>query len=485
MIKSRSAVALAQVLVLAGCAQAPAYEVPPQVVPVSYKETGPWQTAKPSDQLMRGEWWELFNDPILNILEARVNGSNQDLAAALARYNESRAYETEANSAMYPTVQGVASISRNRQSDTRPLRGSNQPDVYGANTIGFSASYELDLWDRVHNLVTVGKAEMQASAAELESTRLALHANLASDYLELRGLDDKTALLDETVKSYRSQLKLFENLHQGGIASALDVARVQTQLEEAQTQVADNVARRSLLEHAIAVLVGESASTFSIAASFVVPARPEIPVSVPSTLLQRRPDIAAAERRVAAANAGIGIARAAFFPNIMLGLQGGFQNTGALNLLSLPNSFWSIGPTALFTLFDAGRWEAEVKLAQAKTDEAASQYRATVLHAFKEVEDNLALLQQLHQEEVSEQSAVASAQRSLDLSMSRYRAGAVSYLEVIDAQGSVLRTRRTALDITTRARLASIGLIRALGGGWTVNPDIETATASKNAKSLP
>lgn len=484
MKKTCLALVLVELLAVAGCSLAPTYEVPHQAVPNNYKETGPWQIAKPSDQLIRGDWWQLLNDQTLNSLEDRINGSNQDLAAAFARYNESKAYEAEANSAMYPTVQGVASFSRNRQSDNRPLRGNNQPDYYGANTIGFSASYELDLWDRVHNLVTAGKAAMQASAADLESIRLALHANMASDYLELRGLDAEAELLNETVDSYHRQLTLVENRYQGGIASAQEVARAQTQLEEAQTKVADIIARRALLEHAIAVLVGEPASTFSIATSATQITLPEIPVGVPSTLLQRRPDIAAAERRVAEANAEIGIARAAFFPSITLGLVGGFQNTGGLNLLSLPNSIWSIGPAALLTIFDAGRREAEVTQARARTDETAAQYRGTVLRAFKEVEDNLALLRQLHKEQSSEQAAVTSAQRSLDLAMNLYREGAVSYLEVIDAEEAALRTKQTSLNITTRSLQASIGLIRALGGGWTENSDQVTTKKVTNSEEV-
>jgi NodT family efflux transporter outer membrane factor (OMF) lipoprotein len=481
MNRTRLALALAQLLGVAGCSLAPAYVVPHQAVPSNYKGAGLWKMATPSDQLLRGDWWQLLKDPTLNSLEERVNDSNPDLAAALDRYNESKAYENEANSAMYPTAQGIGAVSRNRQSDNRPLRGSNQPDVYGANTLGLSANYELDLWGRVRNLVTFGKATMQASAAELESTRLALHASLASDYLELRGLDSRTQLLTETMNSYRSRLAFIENRYKGGIASARDVARAQAQLEEAQTDVADVMARRSLLEHAIAALVGEPASTFSIASSTEAISQPEIPVSVPSTLLQRRPDISAAERRVAAANAEIGIARSAFFPSINLGLLGGYQNTGEANLLTAPNTFWSIGPTALLTLFDAGRRDAEVERARARTDEAAAQYRATVLRAFKEVEDNLTLLRQLHEEESSEQAAAASAQRSYDLSMNRYRKGAVSYLEVIDAEDAVLQIKRSSLDIRTRSLLASIGLIRSLGGGWNGNPDTPVAAAPGNA----
>lgn len=470
--------AFTQILLIASCSQAPVYEVPRQAVPDNYKELGPWKIATPSDDLIRGDWWTLFNDPVLNSLESRVDGFNQDLAAALARYNQARAYETQANSAVYPTIQGGAAVTRNRQSDDRPLRGSNQPDYYGANTIGFSASYELDLWDRVHSLIAASKAKVQASAADLESTRLTLHANLASDYIELRGLDVEKNLLSETMESYQAQQSLIEKRYRAGMTSALDVAREQTQLEEVQAQIADIAARRSLLEHAIAVLVGEPASSLTISSSVVISEQPDIPVSIPSTLLQRRPDISSAERRVAAANAEIGIARAAFFPSIILGLQGGVQNTGGLNLLSLPNSFWSIGPSALFTLFDGGRREAEVKQLQARTDEVASQYRGTVLRAFKEVEDNLVLIHQLQQEYTSEQLAVLSAKRSLELSTNKYRAGGVSHLEVIDAQMTLLRVSRTAVSISTRSRLASIGLIRALGGGWEVKHNNETSALS-------
>ena len=483
MSKTRLALLLVQLLIIAGCSLAPPYEVPKQAIPENYKESSIWQIAKPSDQLIRGDWWQLLNDQTLNSLEDKINSSNQDLAAAFARYNESKAYEAEANSAAYPTVQGFASAFRNRQSDDRPLRGRNQPNFYGANTIGLSASYELDLWDRVHNLITAGTAAAQATAADLESIRLSLHADLASDYLELRGLDAETELVNETVSSYARQLTLVQNRYEGGVASAQEVARAKTELEEAKTKLADIIARRALLEHAIAVLVGEPASIFSIAATSTQIVMPEIPVGVPSTLLQRRPDIAAAERRVAESNAEIGVARAAFFPLITLGLDGGFQNAGGLNLLALPNTIWSIGPAALLTIFDAGRREAEVNQARARTDETTAQYKATVLRAFKEVEDNLALLRQLHEEESSEQSAVTSAQHSLDMAMNLYREGAVSYLEVIDSEEAALRTKQTLLQITTRSLQASVGLIRALGGGWNINQEPEIPQTSEVAAS--
>lgn len=484
MRKTRIALALAQLLAMAGCSLAPPYEVPKQSIPAAFKESGPWKIAAPADQILRGDWWKLFDDATLDSLERQVDSSSQDLAAAYARYREASAYEQEASSALYPTVQAFGSLTRNRQSDDRPLRSSHQPDYYGANTIGIGASYELDLWDRVHNLVATGKALSQASAADLESVRLALHVDLAAAYVRLRQLDSEIRLLNDTVASYRRQLTLIQNRFQGGIASAQDVARAQTQLEEAQTQVADSIAKRALLEHAIAALIGEPASTFSIAEATPTIATPRVPVGVPSTLLQRRPDIAAAERRVAASNAEIGVARAAFFPSITLGLQGGLQNTGALSLLALSNSFWSVGPAAALTLFDAGRRQAEVDRARAVMDETAARYRATVLQAFKEVEDNLAWLRQLQQEAASEQAAVTSAQKTRDLAMNRYREGAVSFLEVIVAEEAALRTERAALDINTRTLLASIGLIQALGGGWDGNLTPSSAVAAGSSSEM-
>jgi NodT family efflux transporter outer membrane factor (OMF) lipoprotein len=471
------AIVLANFMMISGCSLAPSYEVPKQAIPENFKESEPWQLAQPSDQQLRGDWWQLFNDANLNSLEDRINSSNQDLAVAYARYQQSKSYEVQASASLYPTIQGFAGVTGNRQSDDRPLRGSDQPDTYGANTIGLAASYELDLWDRVHNIVAASKASLQASAAELESVRLALHANLASYYIELRGLDARIQLLNVTLESYRRQSELIENRFKGGIASAQDVSRSQTQFQEAKTKVADVVASRGLLEHAIAVLVGEPASSFSIAPLTGNITQPEIPLGLPSTLLQRRPDIASAERRVAAADADIGVARAAFFPSITLGVDSGFQNTGGLGLLALPNSFWSIGPTALLTLFDAGKREAEVKRARAYTDETAAQYRATVLSAFKEVEDNLILLKQLRDEQVGEQAAALSAQRSFDIAMNRYREGIVNYLDVIDAEEALLRTKATSLDINTRSLNATVGLIRAIGGGW--NGQLDPAITKK------
>ncbi len=452
---------------LAGCSLAPTYKTPVVDVPESFKEAGPWQPALPADQHERGDWWRDYGDATLDDLESRVDAANPDLAAAVDRYAQARAYSAETRAGLFPQVDAAAGATHNRQSDNRPLRSATQPDEYKDNLIGAQLGYELDLWGRVRNLVAAGEATAQASAADLASVRLSLHAELANDYIALRGLDAQAKLLDDTVTAYAKALELTQNRFRGGAASGLDVARAQTQLESARAQATDVQARRALLEHAISSLVGTPASKFSLQAQVVELSEPTIPAGLPSTLLERRPDVAAAERRTAAANANIGIARAAFFPSITLTAVGGYENTGEADWLSAPNLFWSIGPRAFLTLFDAGRREARVDQARAALDEAGERYRATTLVAFQQVEDNLALMHLLGEEAKSEAAAAASAQRTLNLALDRYRNGAVSYLEVVESQTAALQAQRTLLSLRDRELQASVGLIRALGGGWT------------------
>jgi len=458
--------ALAAAGALTGCSLAPVYKVPVVDVPDSYKESGPWQPAAPADQRERGDWWQDYGDSTLDDLEARVDSANPDLAAALDRYAQSRAYAAETRAGLFPQVDAAAAATHNRQSDKRPLRSASQPDEYKDNLIGAQLGYEFDLWGRVRNLVAAGEATAQASAADLASVRLSLHAELANDYIALRGLDAQAKLLDDTVATYAKALDLTRNRFRGGAASGLDVARAQTQLDTARAQATDVQARRALLEHAVATLVGTPASKFSLPVQVVELSEPAIPAGLPSTLLERRPDIAAAERRTAAANANVGIARAAFFPSITLTAVGGFENTGGADWLSAPNAFWSIGPRAFLTLFDAGRREARVNQARAALDEAGERYRATALVAFQQVEDDLALMHLLGEEAKSEEAAAASAQRTLILALDRYRNGAVSYLEVVESQTAALQAQRTLLSLRDRELQASVGLIRALGGGW-------------------
>lgn len=465
---------------LAGCSMAPPYHPPVTQAPPSFKESGPWITATPGDLAPKGAWWTLFGDETLNGLEARIEASNPTLAEALGRYDEARANLAAAHSRLFPTIGLGGSVTDNRQSDNRPLRGANQPDLYPADTVGGALSYEFDLWGRIRNSVAAGRAEAQASADDLAAIRLSLEAELALDYVILRGYDAQVALLTATVDAYQKADDLTERRFKGGIASGLDISRSGAQLAEARAQLADVLAARALIEHAIASLVGTPASSFSIGSAQVDFSLPLVPVGLPSTLLQRRPDIAAAERRMAAANAEIGVARAAFFPSIGLSGAGGFQNTGLTDLLSASNIFWSIGPNAVLTLFDGGRHRAQLAAARARWDQATADYRRQVLSAFQQVEDSLSQLHHLGDEAAAEAQAVQLAGETERISLNRYTKGAVDYLDVVTAQTTALRTRRTALDLRTRQLEASIRLIRAIGGGWQVEQADRDAPARQN-----
>jgi NodT family efflux transporter outer membrane factor (OMF) lipoprotein len=456
---------------LGGCSLAPTYHTPNlPPMPNSYKEGDTaWKAAVPGDEFPRGDWWTIYNDNTLGQLESKLDADNPTLAAALARYDTARAFESQLRSGLFPSLDFSGSPERARQSNNRPLRGSNEPNEYNANTVGVQANYDLDLWGRIRNEVSQGHALAQASKADLASAKLSLEARLADDYLRLRGYDIQEGILQDTLKAYQRALQLTENRHNGGVASGLDVSRAQTQLHDAQAQVMDVMAQRALTEHAIASLVGEPASSFSIAPLREQLTVPVTPVGVPSTLLERRPDIAAAERRVYAANAGIGIARAAFFPDLSLSGAYGFQNTGFGNLLSVGNRFWALGPLATLNLFDAGLRRAQLREAHAEFAEASANYRQVVLDAFREVEDDLALLQDLGTEAEQEDQAFAAAQQTLNIATNRYREGIVNYLEVVVAQEAALSAQQDAETIRTRRLQASVDLVRALGGGWQRN----------------
>ena len=452
-----------------GCGLAPRYHAPSIAIPAGFGHPGPWQPAAPGDALSRGPWWERYGDSTLDELEQRLESNSPDLAIAAARYSQARALATQAGAGLLPLV-GVGALgTHNRQSDNRPLRSASQPAEYRDYAAGGAASYELDLWGRVRSLATAGRAGAQASAADLASVRLSLEAELAADYVALRGADAEHKLVADTADAYRRVLALMHARHEGGIASGLDVARAQVQLASAEAQLTELGARRALYEHAIARLVGTTPAGFTIEPRPALPVVPAIPPGLPSTLLERRPDVAAAERRTAAANAAIGIARAAYFPRVLLNATGGYESTGGAGWIMAPNRFWAVGPQAALTLFDFGARRAEVTRSEAALEQAAARYRATVLSAFQEVADNLTLLELLRQESAQQSEAARAARRALELATNRYTEGAVSYLDVLVAQTAALQAERAALGIQARELTASVGLVRELGGGWSTS----------------
>ena len=469
--------AAAVTLLLGACSLTPPLKTPVVPTAVAFKEIGPWTQARPGDRLPRDSWWTLYDSAELDELQTRLIAGSPTLAAALANYAQARSLSDQARAGLFPTLGVGANVERARESLNDPLRGPTTPTYYNANTLGGSASYELDLWGQIRNEVAAGEANAAAAAADLENARLSLIAQLAEDYVQLRSLDRDSAILEETVKTYTRALSLTRQRHDAGIAPGLDVSQAQTQLETARSQAAQTLAQRALMEHAIAALLGVSASSFSIKPEIVAIKLPQIPTGVPSTLLERRPDIAGAQRRMIAANANIGVARAAFFPALTLGAQGGFQSGGFSNLLSAPSTFWAIGPNAVLSVFDGGLRRAQVAQARAEFDASAANYRGTVVSAFQQVEDSLATLNHYHDAAVEEKAAVDAAQRTLDLSMLLYVKGATDYLTVVTSQTAVLQTQLEALDLDTLQLRASVELIRALGGGWEDSATALTARA--------
>lgn len=466
---------------VAGCSMAPTYKKPAMPLPAAYKgAAGIWKQASPSDRLPRGQWWKVYDDPVLDGLMVRLDSANPDLAAAVAHFDQATAYATQARSYLFPTIQAGSFATTNRQSIHRAHRSSGfQSNVYGNYSLGLMADYEVDLWGRVHNLVAEGEAGAQAAAADLESVRLSLRAELADDYLALRALDAQTKLLEGEVSAYSKALTLTRNRFEGGIDSALDVSRAKAQLDTAQARLSDTAAQRALYEHAIATLVGVPATAFSLVPIVTDLRLPAIPIGVPTELLQRRPDISAAERRLFEANARIGIAKAAFFPTVTLAGVGGYESTYTSSWLSAPNLFWTIGPNALLTIFDAGRRQAIVDEATAAYNIAGAQYRSTVLHAFQEVEDNLSLLNELAKESIALKAAVTDTKRTLSLAMNRYKEGTVNYLEVVTAQTAAQQAQLDELNLRKRRLQASVNLIRALGGGWDAKSIGNTDVSSR------
>jgi NodT family efflux transporter outer membrane factor (OMF) lipoprotein len=474
------------IVALEGCTVGPKY-VKPSVpttpnykedTPASFKESEQWQPAHPGDQASRGNWWEIFSDPELNKLEEQIADSNQDLKVAEARFREARAAIRFNRAAQFPTISTSPSASYVKNSDFSPSFPSKiQEANTGSFVLPFDLSYEVDLWGRVRRSVAAAREEAQATAADYQTAKLSLEAELALDYFELRSADAQKQLLDDTVKAYTDNLGLTLNRFKGGVAPKADVAQAQTQLDTTRVQDTDVTVQRAQFEHAIAILIGKPPADFSLAAAPLNNQPPSIPIGLPSELLQRRPDIAAAERRVAEANQQIGIARAAYFPTVTLGGTAGFAGTQGSNWFTWPSGFWAVGPALAQTLFDAGRRRATSESARANYDATVATYRQTSLIAFQEVEDNVAALRILENEGQQQKQAIASSAESLQLFTNRYKGGVDTYLQVITAQTIELANERNDIDIQRRRLDASVLLIKALGGGWNAS-DLPTFGAS-------
>jgi NodT family efflux transporter outer membrane factor (OMF) lipoprotein len=458
------------VLALGGCEVGPSYKAPPVPAPPAYSDNGhngDWSAAAPSDAADRGDWWTIYGNSELNNLEARCAKANQNIAAALHAYEQAHDLVRENRASLFPAVSLGASASRNRLSDTTPLRAAGAATEYREFLIPLNISWEPDLWGGVRRQIESSAANAQASAANLANTRLSLQGMLAVTFFQLRGLDLQAQLLRSTLDAYTQAHQLTQARLKGGLASEIDVDEAQTQLEETRAQLVDLGVQRAQYEHAIAVLVGESAINFHIPDQPLTGTPPAIPTGVPSELLERRPDIAAAERQVAAANALIGVAKAAYYPNISLGAAGGVESDQVSKVFNAGSAEWNAGPSVSQVIYDAGRRKAQVDYALAQRAQATALYRQQVLSAFRDVEDQLAALRVLEQEADVQQRAVDAARRSTALSVLRYKRGLAAYLEVLTNQTTELNDERLAASLAARRMVASAQLQMALGGGWS------------------
>jgi len=465
--RALASVALAGVVAIAGCAVGPKYNRPAVEIPPAYKEVGDWKPAQPNEQNLGGAWWQIFQDQQFNALEDQINVSNQNLKAAEAQYTQARAVLRYYRADYYPSINAGAAATRNRISNNRPPGHlSTNGATYNDYQIPLELSYQLDVWGRVRKTVESQRDQAQASAADLATINLSLHAQLAMFYFEARSLDAQEQLLNSTVAQYEQAYQLTDSRFKGGLASEVEVQQASTQLETTRAQAIDVGVLRAQYEHAIASLVGKPASSFHLSPLPLTSPPPAIPLELPSELLERRPDIAGAERRMAAANAQIGVAKAAYYPNISLGATGGFESGVITTLLSGPSILWSVGASAIAPIFDAGRRRANTDQAIAAYDQTVANYRETVLTGFQQVEDNLAALRILEKEADTQQRAVLASQKYLELSLTRYRGGITSYLEVTTAQSAALTDEVTAVNILGRRMTSAVLLIQALGGGW-------------------
>jgi NodT family efflux transporter outer membrane factor (OMF) lipoprotein len=465
--------ALALLLFASACSVGPKYQKPDAIVPTAYKEQPPaanqtgaeWKQGQPKDAIPRGKWWEIYNDPQLNALEEQVSISNQNLLAAEAQFRGARDAVRIARSSLYPVVSGSPSITNTRTSTTLTNNTVGQA-VHTTYDLPVSLSYVADIWGSIRHSVRASAENAQVSAALVEGACLSYQAELAQDYFLLHGSDGEKALLENTVKSYQDYLQLTKDRFNSGVASGADVAQAQAQLDGARTELIDLDVARAQYEHAIAILVGKPPAEVTLSRSPINNPPPDIPAGLPSTLLERRPDIAAAERQMAIANEEIGIAKASYYPTVTLGGGLGLESGSIAKWFTWPSRIWSVGPQLTETLFDAGRRRAQNDQAVAAYDATVANYRQTVLTGFQQVEDNLSSLRILADEANAQASAVKSAQDSLDISTYQYKAGTTSYLQVITAQTTALQAQVSAVNILTRRMVASVLLVEALGGGW-------------------
>lgn len=478
-----STVAFAVALLISGCAVGPDYARPQMDLPTAYKEQGPWKIAEPGQIDSNQRWWEAYQDPLLNDLIGQANQANQNIRFAEAQYRQAQATAAIARASLWPTVGAQAGASR-AQTNTN---GTNRlADTYN---VGLNASWEADIWGRVRRSVEAGDATSEASAASLAAARLSIQATLAQDYLQLRVTDLQKDLYARTVAAYTRSLQLTQHQYDAGVALRSDVAQAETQLRSAQAQLIDLDATRNQLEHAIAILVGKAPAAFTLAplttatAGADLQARmPATPTGLPSDLLERRPDIANAERLAAAANANIGVARAAYFPTLTLSATGGYSSLAFAQLFDTPSRVWSLGSALAATLFDGGARSARNDQATAAFDGAVATYKQTVLGGLQEVEDNLSTLRVLDQESVVQDQAVKAAQLSERLALSQYQAGTTTYLSVVTTQATSLTNQRSAVQLLGRQLVASVALVKATGGGWRAG-DINAATATAASKT--
>jgi NodT family efflux transporter outer membrane factor (OMF) lipoprotein len=456
------------VLMLSACAIGPDYQRPPVAEPAQYKQAEGWRQATPSDSLARGAWWELYGDQQLNGLVDKLNGANQTVAQSEAQYRQAQALVSSARGAFFPSVNLSAGKTRSSQgtgSSSSSLSSTNSGirDTYNTQ---LGVSWEADVWGKLRRGLEADKASAEASFADLAAMRLSQQSELVQNYLQLRVIDQQKRLLQATVENYQRSLTMTENQYRAGISGKDAVAQAQTQLKSTQADMVDLIWQRAQFENAIAVLIGLPPAEFNLAETQTIPALPQVPLSLPSQLLERRPDVASAERSVIAANANIGVAKAAYYPDLTLSMSGGYSSSTYSDLISLPNRFWSVGPKLAMTLFDGGQRSAEVDRTEAVYDQTVAKYRQTVLDGFREVENYLVQLKVLEDEAVVRQQALDSARESLRLTLNQYKAGLIAYLDVVVVQATALSNERSVLTLQQSRLIASVNLIAALGGGW-------------------